>query len=69
MSPLEIFLIPGQWAFSGLLAFLQVEPYRLEPGLALVFAFFLSLIFWSWLVSLTITFIKRQFGFYGSRGR
>ncbi|MGH1432544.1 MAG: hypothetical protein ACRBB4_15685 [Neptuniibacter sp.] len=69
MTPLNIFLIPGLWAFNGLLAFFQIEPYRLEPGLALVFSFFLSLLFWSWLVSVTITIIKRQFGSYGSGGR
>jgi hypothetical protein len=69
MAPLHIFLIPGQWSLKLLLSFLQVDLHRIEPGLATVFAFLLALLFWSWLLNITITLIKRQFGFYGPRGR
>lgn len=68
MTPLEIFQIPGDWALKLILAFFQVPTWKLEPGLASVFAFLISLLFWSWLLSVAIAIIKRHFGF-GPRGR
>ena len=64
MTPLEIFQIPGNFAFySLLLPFFQVPAWKIEPGLGQVFAFFLSLIFWSWLISIVIAIVNKQFGF------
>jgi hypothetical protein len=68
MTPLNIFLIPGEYALELILAFFQVPVWKLDTGLATVFAFFMSLIFWSWLLGIVVAIIKRQFGF-GSRGR
>jgi hypothetical protein len=68
-SPLEIFLIPGQWALKLILVFFQISAHSVQLGLATVFAFLLALLFWCWLLSLTITIIKRLFGFHAPRGR
>ena len=69
MTPIQIFLIPGQYALKLILAFFQLGANSLAPGLATVFAFFLALLFWCWLLSVTITLIKRMFGFHAPRGR
>jgi hypothetical protein len=68
MTPLAIFLIPGEYALRALLLFLQLPAGTIEPGLARVFAFILALLFWSKLYSICIAIIKRQFGF-GQQGR
>lgn len=68
MSPLQIFQYPGQVILAALLKFLEIPAWELDPSLGAVFAFILSLLFWSTLLNISITIIKRQFGF-GSRGR
>lgn len=68
MAPLDIFQIPGHYALKLILVFFQVPARTLDPSLAGVFAFMLSLIIWSWLLSVCIAIVKRQLGF-GPRGR
>lgn len=68
MTPFNIFLIPGRFAFRTILTFLQYPPGDVEPGLALVFSFLLATLFWSKLLSICVAIIKRQFGF-DQRGR
>lgn len=68
MSAIHIFQIPGRFALELILAFFQYPAREFDPGLALVFSFLLALLFWTWLLSVCIAIIKRQFGF-GHRGR
>ncbi len=68
MTPLDIFNTPGEYALKLLLMFFQVPAWKLDPGLALVFEFLLSFIFWSQLLRIFVAIVKRQWGF-GPRGR
>ncbi len=68
MTPFEVFLIPGEFILYWLLVFFQISAWKLERGLVLAYSFMLASVFWSALLGLCITTIKRLLGF-GPRGR
>lgn len=67
MTNAEAFIYPGELALSFILSILNLPPYALEPGLAMVLSFLLALVIWVWILKICFALIQRALGF--DRGR
>ncbi len=63
MSPLEVFLIPGQYLVELILNFLQTDTADIEPTLITIFAGFISWIFWMAVIRAVWAVTLKLFGF------
>jgi len=63
MTPLEVFLIPGQFLVELILDFLQTNATEIEPTLITIFAGFISWIFWMGVIRAVWAITLKLFGF------